>query len=159
MEIVFKVNLGKRDIQLSLICDFFGKEEEDVQYIFRFFELAQQTWRGGSLVIHSKNERIGFCSISGIFTARMVKMVQELFTLSVCFGLYGCQGTAEFSDMRPPPRTLLDSHCQVLNQHGILQNQNKTAMCFLGFFQSNYKWGRNFWLCVFRFGGWFLAQR
>lgn len=72
--------------------------------------------------------RIGFYSISDNFTAMMVEMVQEMFTLSVRFGLYGCQGTTGFSDTKPPPRTLLVFSLPMVQP---TWNFTKAAMRFL----------------------------
>ncbi|XP_021856780.1 uncharacterized protein [Spinacia oleracea] len=49
-----KCNINQRGLNIPSACDLCLNEDEDYQYLFRFFEIAKQTWRSGSLGIHSE---------------------------------------------------------------------------------------------------------
>ncbi|XP_056698700.1 uncharacterized protein [Spinacia oleracea] len=59
--IATKANLGRRGVQLSMVCDECNAGDEDLQHLFRFCKFAQDVWRSGSLAIHSNfNEAMSF---------------------------------------------------------------------------------------------------
>lgn len=55
--IAIRINLGRRGLQVSLMCDICCNMEEDVQHLFRFCTFAQQTWRVEILISTQKKLR------------------------------------------------------------------------------------------------------
>ncbi|XP_056692063.1 uncharacterized protein [Spinacia oleracea] len=135
--IATKVNLGRRGIHLSMICDLCDAGDEDIQHLFRFCDIAQRVWRNGALGIHSEiNETMSFKEWF-LFYIRLFQRLDGknsprcIYFISTLWGLWLARNNRIFRSEATSTSVVLAFIKIGLDQHDILQHQHMPFLRFL----------------------------
>ncbi|XP_056688714.1 uncharacterized protein [Spinacia oleracea] len=132
-----KVNLGRKGIQVSILCDVCGCGEEDIQHLFRFCNFAQHVWRSGSLAIHSEfNETMSFSEWFLFYIRQFQRQDgnRSLRIVSFISTLWGLWLTRNNRVFRGEISTIAIAQALInkgMSEHGFLRNQKHPYLGFL----------------------------